>query len=495
VTVVAELNPLGWSSPGFAMIARLATERAGLSFPENRHATAEAAMRRAMEHEGFADANAFAERLAADSVAFSAALSELTVGETYFSRDPAQWQLLRDTIAPTLRESHPDGRGVRAWSAGCATGEEAYTLAMVLRETGYVDASVIGTDLCENRLARASSGLYGKWSMRALDESTVHRLFDPVGRQFQLAPKHREGVRFQPLNLLTGAYGGPGDVLSGLDLILCRNVLIYLEPDAVAEVTRRLVAALRDGGWLMLAASDPTPSTELPLEVVLTDSGLLYRKCARPAVAPKIALSPEPKSLPARPSHLVAVKPGFARAARSTPPVVVHAERTGDSVDAAYRAADYARTIQLTEGMIAGGNEDPAVWILLARAHANRGEIPSASSVCARALRHHPFEAELHYLQGTLATASGRSREAVAAARRALYLDRSLTVAYIALGAALLRLGEDEAAGRALRSAERELMALTSDAPVQGSDGASAAELLAIVRAHHELLMEGTRVG
>ncbi|MEO7456816.1 MAG: CheR family methyltransferase, partial [Gemmatimonadaceae bacterium] len=125
-----------WSNPGFARIVRIAAERAGLTFPDSRRDITEAAIRRAMAHANVSDPSAFADLVIADAQAFASALMELTIGETYFFRDPGQWQLVREEIVPDLMRAHPDGLGVRAWSAGCASGEEAYTLGIVLREAG-----------------------------------------------------------------------------------------------------------------------------------------------------------------------------------------------------------------------------------------------------------------------------------------------------------------------------------------------------------------------
>ena len=111
-------GPAGWSNKGFAQVARLASERAGLTFPENRRDITESALRRAMAHAGVRDPVEFAERVSRDEGAYADAITELTVGETYFFRDPAQWDLIRREIVPELLRTHPDGRGVRAWSAG-----------------------------------------------------------------------------------------------------------------------------------------------------------------------------------------------------------------------------------------------------------------------------------------------------------------------------------------------------------------------------------------
>jgi Methylase of chemotaxis methyl-accepting proteins len=479
-----------WTRPAYARIVGIARERAGLTFPENRREITESALRRAMAHAGEGSADRFASRVASDPEAYSIALTELTVGETYFFRDPAQWSLIREHVVPELLATHPDGHGVRAWSAGCASGEEAYTLGIVLRESGCVPTTILGTDLCEHRLGRASRGVYTNWSMRGVDESTRRRYFSHSGQYFHLLPEFR-GVAFRPLNLASNTYGTEGQELFGLDLILCRNVLIYIAPETTKEIFARLAASLRPGGWLMVAASDPQPDAELPLDVVVTEAGLLYRKHAPGGVQPGVeyerALAPAPPaSRPAVRDRYVAPAAHARSRARMAP-----ARLPQRSADSAYRTADYDGAIQLANREIASGDDTVRTWVILIRADASQGRLPDAVAACARAIARYPDAPELHIVDSTLAAQHGQHAAAVEAARRAVYLDRSLAAAHVALGMALLCGSDVAAAGRSLRAAERLLAEASPAEPVEASDGASAAHMLATVRAHRALLMEG----
>ncbi|CAN5383841.1 protein-glutamate O-methyltransferase CheR [soil metagenome] len=479
-----------WSNAAFARIATLVRVRAGLTFPQNRREITESALRRAMAHAGEATADRFADRIIHDPDAYAIALTELTVGETYFFRDPAQWALIREWIVPELLRTHPDGRGIRAWSAGCASGEEPYTLGIVLREAGCVAPSILGSDLCEHRLARAARAVYTKWSMRGLDDEPRRRYFSAVGQYFHLLPEFRD-VHFKPLNLASPGYGSDGQELSGLDLILCRNVLIYIEPDVTNAIFERLVSALRPGGWLMLAASDPQPDAELPLDVVITEAGLLYQK--RDPVAPSISAAPwlELAAVPTG-THVISMPappllPVVAKPVRALRPAAPPARNAVD----AYSATDYAAAIDLADRDIVAGRDTVGTWVVLTRSHANRGRLADATAACARAIARYPAAAELHLLDSTLAAQRNQYPAAAAAARRAVYMDRSLAAAHVALGTALLRGSDPAAADRALRAAERLLAESATTDIVPASDGTSAADMLAVVRAHRALLAEG----
>lgn len=272
--------------------------------------------------------------------------------------------------------------------------------------------------------------------MRGLDDAGRRKYFSESGPTFHLLDEYRD-ARFRPLNLAGDGYGQPGQELSELDLILCRNVLIYIEPEVVKAVFARLVASLCVGGWLMVAASDPQPGAELALDVVVTGSGLLYRRpdlAARDTEAPAQRWHDVPLPLPitvrAAPVHAkVVATPLHA----TTPPT------DREQATRAYQGAGYERAVALTETIIASGRDDPSTWVMLARAHANRGDLSFAAQACSRGIARYPDAPELHVVQSAIDAQRERFRAAAEGARRALYLDRTLAVAQLALGTARVR--------------------------------------------------------
>ena len=147
-----------------------------------------------------------------------------------------------------------------------------------------------------------------------------------------------------------------------------------------------------------------------------------------------------------------------------------------------------ARMVGLARRELANGGNDVALWALLIRALANTGRLEEAGVTCAAALDRHRTSAELLYLHSLLLAEASRPADAAAAARRALYLDRNMIVAYLALGAALTRLGDAEGARRAFSNADDLLTRMPPDAIVPASDGESAFRLAQIARAQRSLL-------
>jgi hypothetical protein len=274
-------------------------------------------------------------------------------------------------------------------------------------------------------------------------------------------------------------------------------VLIYLDPDTVIQVARRLVDSLSADGWLLLGASDPPLAGRIPCEAVVTEAGLAYRRPARRASGwPVVERSAAPVER-ARPASGDGEPERSARPTRALDgpgpgPLERRPDRAppADPAEAAacYAARDYARAAELASAVLERDGGEPHLWALGVRALANQGRLAEAGRLCSAALDRHRVSAELMCLHSTLLAAAGHHAEAAAAARRAVYLDRVMAMAHVALGSALSSRGERAGAGRALRCAERLLLALSATEPVPGSDGEPAGSLLEMVRLKLKLL-------
>ena len=489
-----------WTHLGFARVATLLGERAGLRFPPSRQPSTEQAFRRAMAHLGVRDPYLLARRLQHDERALDRLLAEVTIGETYFFREPAQFAYLRRHVLPELASKRSAARPLRLWSAACATGEEPYTLAMVLSEERLARrASVLGTDVSGPRLEAARRARYTRWSLRGVTEPVVERWFVRQGTEYWLRPAIRDAVEFHELNLATDPYP------SSVDVLFCRNVLIYFDRASVAQVAQRLLDALSADGWLFLGASDPALQGLVPCEVVVTGGGVAYRRvgaggAARPSVAgapvaPVAAPPPGPSAVSAEPEWALLARASDdgapAAAPTGAPPPSTAPEPLTTEPALARAAQSYAERDYVTAAIAArGALNAPAApelgdapWILLVRALANLGQLADADRACLEGLEHHRASAELTYLHAVLLLQAGHGAAAVAAARRALYLDRTLAVAHLTLGAALAREGHREQARAAYRSAERLLAAYPPGGIVPASDGETARRLLEAARA------------
>ena len=467
-------------------------QRTGLVFREARRSALEAALATSMRRAKLSEPEAYLGRLDVEPALLDDLVADITVGETYFFREPQQFAVIRHQVIPALLAGRPRDRPLRAWSAGCATGEEPYTLAMVLREQGLEGAAhVVATDLSRTALAQARRAVYTRWSLRGVSDHIVRTYFEHVGNRFALAPAVRDAVDFRYLNLAEDTYPSLSTGIWGMDLILCRNVLIYFDVETVALVARRLMDSLSHDGWLLLGASDPPLGELVPCGVVVTDAGLAYCRPDRGASRGSAwTVTTPPRAIPPLPTSLPPKGPAPPLDTGELAPIVPGQEASDGPADAvrSYAERNYERAAELASRLVQHDGSDPTLWIVLVRALANRGEMEAAGQMCAAALDRHRTSAELAYLHAVLLTEAGRHADAATAARRALYLDRGLVVARLVLGGALARLGDTENARRAFRNAQRALAAIAPHEIVPASDGEPAGRLAEMARVQMQLL-------
>jgi chemotaxis protein methyltransferase CheR len=209
------------------------------------------------------------------------AIELLVPQETYFFREPQQLDAFEAEVLPLVEARAATTRRLALWSAGCASGEEPYTLAMLLVDRPSLSAwqlDVLGTDLSKKALALAQRAEFGPAALRATSAERVHRYFEPAtgGRQ-RVQERYRAKVRFAELNLLDERAAA---LLPRFDVIFCRNVLMYLDGAARRRVVELLFERLVPGGFLLLGHSENLLSGSGRLEIVQLVGDLVYRRPA-----------------------------------------------------------------------------------------------------------------------------------------------------------------------------------------------------------------------
>jgi chemotaxis protein methyltransferase CheR len=218
---------------------------------------------------------------AESQIELAAALDLLTSGETYFFRHKEQLELLSEQILPKLYEANVSSRRLIVWSAGCSSGEEAYTVAILLLESGLFqgwNVRIFGHDLSHERVEHARQGCYFQGAFRCTDERIRRTYFHESGRIWQINEEIRRLCQFAPQNLLDKHHDS---LLGRVDLILCRNVLIYLDERARTRVIENLYDRLVPGGFLLLGHSESLKLMDTPLELISLEQELAFRKPGR----------------------------------------------------------------------------------------------------------------------------------------------------------------------------------------------------------------------
>jgi chemotaxis protein methyltransferase CheR len=452
-------------------ILDLVAERSGMVFAPNRRVAAEAGIARAMKHAGTDDLAAYLTLVRRDGTALDDLVDELTVGETHFMRDSDQMDLIRREVLPDLKRRRAAGAAPRVWSAGCATGEEAYSLAILIEEEGLDDGAVVlGTDLSTAALEKARAGSYSDWSMRGVSGQFREDYFRHVRRRRILVDRIRNKVRFERLNLVGQEdYAAAGAF--GMDLILCRNVLIYFSRETAGRIAARLFDCLAEGGVLLTAGADPLLGEYAPFEVEVTRVGLVYRR-PRPAPAGTMPASLAPAPPPRLWGLQAAERAGF------TPASVAGAART---------VADREECAPAKGSPLAEPDLSREAFERV-MGHANAKGPFEAERIAQAALRRHPLDAQLHYLQAALLLALDRDEEAEHGAQRAIYLDPSLAVAHFLLGTILRKRRAHPGALRAFRNVRDLCAARPSDEEVTAGAGERAGALHSAASAEMERL-------
>ncbi len=409
-------------------------------------------LRAAMKRSGADDAASFLARLRTDPRVFDEFVSEITVPETYFFRDAAQFDFLREQV---LSPYVGTDRTVRVWSAGCATGEEAYSLAVVLFELGLEKrASVVATDISQRALVRARSAEYSAWSLRGVPAAVVDTHFRKQHTVYRLDPRIMRMVSFHHHNLTSELPPpGPGGNAQ-FELIACKNVFIYLTPEKTQEVARRLASRLAECGWLVTGPSDPLLDIGDLCETFATSFGLCYRRKALGRVM-------------GRPIHVAAFQArsqaSAAEAIRVRPMWLDMPQRTFRSEPAAPLEEQPTQAV-----------DDPVEQV---RRAANANGSGLAERLCLALLAQFPMSPGLHYVHAVLLLDLRRELEAEAALRRVLYLDATLPVAHFLRGVLAARRNDDQACMRAFLCCQAHCESRDPTTPASFGDGIAHAAL------------------
>nr|WP_246495202.1 CheR family methyltransferase [Ameyamaea chiangmaiensis] len=380
--------------------------------------------------------------------------SLITIRETFFFRDAAQFEALEHVILPRLLRERAAARTLRIWSAGCSNGAEPYSLAILVRrllDSGLVaDAArwtvdILGTDLSQFALSEARGHVFRPWSLRGLTREQISRWFERVpGEQlWRLRDRFADMVRFEHGNLLDVIHPCPKGPT--FDLILCRNVLIYFTPARVADIVEGLASRLAPSGWLMLGHAEAGVAADR-LAVERFAGAQAYR------LGPVVACA----------------GPRAVRAA-IVPPVAPAVE--GEDVP---RARSSAREPAAAEVASARATH------ILASASAGAEALGTARRACEEMVRSHPMVAVSHYTDALLCMAAGEAQAAIAALRRVIYLERTHVMAHYHL-AQLLGAGDAAGAERARARAAELASAVAADTILEGGDGLTAAGLLVLL--------------
>ncbi|HWD58452.1 MAG TPA: protein-glutamate O-methyltransferase CheR [Stellaceae bacterium] len=434
----------------------------GLQFDDSRRGFLGEALRRRLRQLG-APADTYLSGL--DTMApgqdeCAALARELTVGETYFFRNSEQFRALADIALPDRMRANAAKRTLHLLSAGCASGEESYSLAIILRQaaaTAGWDIALRAVDINPAALEKAARARYSSWALRETPAETQSRWFQACGRDLLLDPTIRCAVDFDERNLAVddGELWRP----CSLDIVFCRNVMMYFAPEQARALMVRITRALHPGGYLFLGHAETLRGLSDDFYLRHTHGTFYYQ---RKEETGQPALSSAPRAAAVAASGAAATADAWADVIRdASERVAVLAHAPAKSPQGALRPTPpdlvevldllrrerFAEALALLRTLSPHGSQDPDALLLEATLLANSRLLPAAEQACARLLAVDELNAGAHYVLALCREGAGDLAGAVEHDRVATYLDPGFAMPRLHLGL-LARRDGDRAAGQ-----------------------------------------------
>lgn len=482
-------------------LSEFIVSKIGLHFPKERWRDLERGIGSVAREFGFDNAERYVQQLLSSPLTrnqIEILASHFTVGETYFFREKKIFEILEENILPELIRSRWEGdKRLRIWSAGCATGEEAYSFAILLNkmlpDLKNWNITILATDINPRFLNKATHGIYSEWSFRGCPPSIKGRYFKRKEENcYEILSYIKRMVTVSYLNLAEDTYPSLLNNTNAMDIIFCRNVLMYFAPEYAEKVIQNLYRSLLGGGWLIVSPSETSHILFSQFATVNFPEVILYKKDSKksrgepqpplfydtteifpqPFLGP--AIQPEPEFSFAEPSGSSALKAEDLKSDELQP--TPFAEAT-----VLYEQGRYAETAEKLLARFQDHQDKSKAICLLARALANQGRLAEALEWCEKAISADRLNPMLYYLHATILEEQGLMDKAMRSMKRVLYLDQNFALAHFALGNLALRLEKSIESKKHFKNALSLLNTYRQEDALPESDGITVGRLMEII--------------
>lgn len=383
-----------------------------------------------------------------ESESLNRIVSAITIGETYFFRDKHQMKVLSEMVLPAIikRKLKNNERSLRVWSAGCSSGEEIYTIIMLIKDiVNNLDDwqyFFLATDINLDVLKKGISGRYGEWSMRSIPQEYLKRYFIKDKNQYQLCDEIKNLVTFDYLNLNGDSYPS---LMSGTmmhDLIICRNVLIYFDTDHTMKIINRLARSLSDSGYIMLGASDPVAMLQTGLSASDECASLFTVKPVSSHQAARVLI----KSDVVHDIHRIPLNP------KKSVQIAKSSSVSVDQIIGLASESKWDEVLVLIANAELSGELSTSIMNVKAMALANTGKLNDALKVCEECIDKNKMNKDAYFLYALIMSESRKWKESESAFRKALYIDPEFLLCRYQFGLFLIRHGKIDEGMRALNN-------------------------------------------
>lgn len=464
----------GLGDAEFSGVWDVIATRLGLVFPEARRNTVIHNLVSAAGEFGFEDFDKFirwllTNELKKDEIVMLA--SYLTITETFFWREPNVFAAFTDFILPELIKSKKEGdRNIRIWSAGCSTGEEPYSLAIALQRTipnlKEWNIRILATDINPKALKKAATGIYTKWSFRNCPSWLQKGYFRDLGNErYEIVPKIKEMVTFGNLNLTDDVFPSFSNDTHSMDIIFCRNVLMYFTDEWVSRISRNLYKTLNIDGWFVVASCELSSYVFPQFKPVNFQDAILYLKgdtlISTVWATPAVLL--QDKSLAAK-DDLSWLQQSSAIGDNHNP-FMEKLPDTGHVMDSAKVPEKVPEPIQ----------EPIAVADVISKIRllANKGHLQEALSLCNEGIAGDKLDIGLYSLRASILQELELHSDAINSLKQSVYLDPNFIMGHFALGNLFVRQNKIRNAKMHFKNVLDLITNLEDDDIIPESDGLS----------------------
>ena len=480
-------------------------EAIGLHFPPERWSDLQRGLAGAAQEFGCSDVGACVDWLLASpltKVQLQVLASHLTVGETYFFREKKTFDALAESVLPELIRSRRNReQRLRIWSAACCTGEEPYSLAILLHQLipDLTDwrVTILATDINGRFLQKATSGVYGEWSFRETPGWLKDQYFQRAANgRYTILPEIKKLVTFAHINLVEDVFPSLATDTNAMDMIFCRNVLMYFTLPQTRKVVQRLHNSLIEGSWLVVSPTEASQSTFSRFIPVNFPGAILYQKSnmadrSSQSLAP--AMLDEATEFRTPPLEVILPRMPQQPTGSSSleiSPVLPTDEQVTEGLLSTkfaaatelYRQGRYGESEDMLRALFAESSEpDPQAFSVLARVLANQGKLTDARGWCDRWVAANKLDASGHYLRAVVAQELGDHEQARLSFQRTIYLQPGFVLAHFAQGNLARNQGKSGEAGKHYANALNLLRGCATDEMLPESDGLTAGRLTEII--------------
>jgi chemotaxis protein methyltransferase CheR len=427
-------------------------------------------------------------------------ISLLTTGESYFFRDKNQFSLIQNRILPELIKQRKKNRFLRIWSAGCSTGEEPYSIAIILNEL-LMDCKdwnvlILGTDVNEESIRKGEKGVYTPWSFRMLDNNLQRRYFKRRKETWKLDEEIQKMVKFGQCNLVKDTFPSWSSEIHDMDIILCRNVFIYFTTETISSVVEKFADTLNEGGYLITGHGELHTEDLKRFKTRVCDEQVVYQKLSDLVFRNGESSAKEEKKVPgtltgiAEPTYRIKTKGKKTKKAiiemkkSETQIPAIQSLQSGDrrpaisKVHSDLENANYSAAIEKARSIVEEFPDNFEAHFLMAQAYSNTGEYDKAVRSCRKAMDIEPTSPHPYFLLAQIVEATGRNDEAKDLLKKAIYLKSDFVAPYLELGKLYAKEEDTKRATKMFSSAMDLLKALQAETSIAPYHDITAGELL-----------------